>query len=106
MKVVINKCYGGFGLSKEALELYSVYKYGENHVVDQGRYCQYIEINGEIIDDIQRDDPILIRVVEELGYQANGDCAKLEIKEIPDGSRWEIEEYDGYESLREPCNYY
>lgn len=53
---------------------------------------------------INRDDPILIRVVEELGGdkgEAAGDYAKLKIVEIPNDVEWEIEEYDGIEWVSE-----
>lgn len=46
-----------------------------------------------------RDDPYLVRVVEELGEAANGRCAKLEIRDIPDGSKYRIDEYDGNERV-------
>jgi len=49
--------------------------------------------------DIERDDPILIQVVEELGEKANGMCASLKIVEIPDDVDWEISEYDGNEHV-------
>jgi hypothetical protein len=51
--------------------------------------------------DLKRDDPILIQVVKELGKEANGSCAELEIVEIPDGINWEIDEYDGMERVEE-----
>jgi hypothetical protein len=51
--------------------------------------------------NLERTDPILIQVVEELGKDADGPCAELEIVEIPDDVEWEIDEYDGYESIHE-----
>ena len=51
--------------------------------------------------NIERDDPKLVQVVEELGEAANGDCAKLKIVEIPDGVDFEICEYDGNEHIAE-----
>lgn len=48
-----------------------------------------------------RSDPILVQTVEELGEKANGSCAKLKVIEIPDDIEWEIDEYDGMESVRE-----
>ena len=86
MKVVINSCYGGFGLSKTAKDLYS-------------------EISGnEVVFDefvISRADPVLVQVVEELGEFADGDFAELKIVEIPDGVDWFIQEYDGVEWIAE-----
>jgi hypothetical protein len=48
-----------------------------------------------------RTDPILVRVVEEMGEKADGDCAQLKVVEIPDGIEWEIDEYDGTERIAE-----
>jgi len=110
MKIVINTCYGGFGLSKKALETYSILKYGENLVIVHDNELQYyfIKVGAEEIteDDIDRNDPLLVQVVEELGDASWGQFSRLTVKEIPDGSEWEIEEYDGRESLRKPCTYY
>lgn len=51
--------------------------------------------------DIARDDPVLVRVVEELGAAANGRHACLKIVEIPWHIDWQIEEYDGREWIAE-----
>ena len=52
--------------------------------------------------DSERDDPVLIQVIEEMGSEAaSGQCAELEIVEIPDDVEWHIEEYDGYEHVAE-----
>lgn len=48
-----------------------------------------------------RHDLDLVAVVEELGKEANGMCAKLKVVEIPDGMDYVIDEYDGYESVHE-----
>lgn len=48
-----------------------------------------------------RADPLLVQVVRELGRAADGSCAKLEIIEIPDGIEWNLDEYDGIESVHE-----
>lgn len=50
---------------------------------------------------IDRNDALLVQIVEQLGEEADGDCAKLAIVEIPDGVNWEIHEYDGSESIHE-----
>ena len=48
-----------------------------------------------------RTDPDLIAVIEKLGKLASGPCAKLEIIDIPDGTDYEIMEYDGLEHIAE-----
>ena len=85
MKVVINSCYGGFGLSNKALDMYK----------------QLSNESEVYVYTLDRTDPILIQVVETLGAEANGRFAKLRIIEIPDDIEWEITEYDGMESVEE-----
>ena len=85
MKVVINSCYGGFGLSNKALDMYK-------QLSNKSEIYAY---------ELDRTDPILIQVVETLGAEANGYYAKLRIIEIPDDIEWEITEYDGNESVEE-----
>ena len=51
-------------------------------------------------DDIERDDPVLVQVVEELGDKANGRCAKLAIENVASGTEYLIDEYDGMESIQ------
>lgn len=48
-----------------------------------------------------RTDPLLIECIEALGEEASGSCAELKIVEIPDGTDYEIEEYDGNEHIAE-----
>ncbi len=46
-----------------------------------------------------REHPLVVRVVEELGDDANGDCARLKIVEIPADVEYEVSEYDGMEHI-------
>lgn len=49
-----------------------------------------------------REDPLLIQVIEELKEEANGGvAAKIKIVEIPDDIEYEINKYDGYEYVAE-----
>ena len=122
-KIVINNCYGGFGLSYSAVMRYAELKGIQLHAfIDEISKQVYKERavigNPEILhhytttpndpndgyfneNDIQRDDPILIKVVEEMGETANGHCAELKIVEVPDDVKWEISEYDGAETIEE-----
>ena len=87
IKVVINKDFGGFGLSDEAEALYK-----ERKGITDTRWSYY---------DILRDDPILVQIVEEMGDNANGGYAELKVVEIPDDADWYVEEYDGSEWVAE-----
>lgn len=99
-KVVINNCYGGFGLSKEAmlrlLELGFIDEYYSKKEVEN-----YEHPHTSFYPSIERHNPLLIQVVEELGKKANGACAELKIVEI-DSNMYIINEYDGWESVKTP----
>ena len=84
MKVVINKCYGGYGLSKKAYEFLGIEwdKYGYKYEND-------------------RSNPALVRCVETLKEDSFGVYAHLKVVEIPDDVKWHIEEYDGVEWVAE-----
>lgn len=83
MKFVLNKCYGGFGLSDWAL------------------WKLYIDPHNIDWDDFPaRDDPELVSLVEQYPNKVSGDCAELQVVEIPDNTTdWEMDEYDGFESI-------
>lgn len=110
MKVVINTCYGGFGLSQEAY--YKLNEWGipiiEYPTETEGEviYCGGLmpdrpdELWDSWIRDI-REHPLLVKVVEELGDAANSQYSKLKVVEIPDGVNYTIDEYDGIESIHE-----
>ena len=90
MKIVINKCYGGYGLSETA-------------------FLRLQELGLDVKDSydasqLERNNPILIQVIEELGCEAaSGQLASLKIVEIPDDvkNNWYIDEYDGIECVNE-----
>lgn len=67
---------------------------------DQGEYIFNFPENVVSDRDIERTDPILISVVETMGSEAaSGRFAKLYIEEIPNGTQYKIDEYDGLEEL-------
>ena len=51
--------------------------------------------------EVDRHDPRVIQVIEEMGEKANGACADLKVVEVPDGTDYEIGEYDGREWVAE-----
>jgi len=86
MKIVINNCFGGFGLSDIALARY-------NELAGTNRT--------EYIYGIERNDPLLVQVVEELGASADNIYSELKIVDVPDDVKWYIHEYDGLEAVYE-----
>ena len=54
-------------------------------------------------NNVDRHDPVLVQVVEELGKKAGGNYAELAIAEV-DGP-YRIDEYDGFESVESPDSY-
>lgn len=112
-KVVINKCIGGFSLSKEAVEelvkidsellsKYTVEEWADEDregIVEKDGYVYMI--NCWDFADKNRDHPDLILVVEKLGDKANGNSANLEIVEIPNDINWYIDECHGEEWVAE-----
>lgn len=87
-KVVINQCYGGFGISKEC-----------------AAYCGIAwtdHYGGIATEEVARTNPKLIEFIEKFGSNAaSGQFAELAIATIPDDVEWQIGEYDGMEHVAE-----
>lgn len=126
MKIVINKCFGGFGISEEAIEklLATDCKHISRHdprtyfggndweekfsnaSQSKSKMMRIMVRDGTVIcdehqDDVNRSCPHLVTVVEDLREQANGWAAELAVVDIPDGTEWEIDEYNGTETIHE-----
>lgn len=103
MKIVINKCFGGFSISREAAEFMAARGNRQAKAEleeSKGRWFGY-GYTKEYRDGYNRTDPDLVAAIEELGERANGKMAKLAVVEIPDDIEWEIDEYDGQERVVE-----
>lgn len=117
MKIVINKCYGCFGLSDAAIEHFlklkgktfqkmcSVFG-GPDRLAQPGdsRFNVYYMVDGKYFSDIEisRVEYDLIATIEILGSEAaSGWASELKIIDIPDGTKWEVNEYDGLEWIAE-----
>ena len=129
MKVVVNRCYGGFGLSEEAETEFlrrkgiTAYHYSpkkgynmrqvmsvpeskfrelQKQFKNNPKELNHYYLYDKVSSCMPRNDADLIAVVESMGSEkASGDYAELRIVEIPDDIEWEIDEYDGMEKVRE-----
>jgi hypothetical protein len=131
MKIVINRCFGGFGLSEAAMFAYAKRKgltvfpetwsrgltrywtvpveervkelpdWSLASITDRQEYNAAFKSQTISDGDIERNDADLVAVVEELADAACGMFAELKVVEIPDDVSWEISEYDGMESVEE-----
>lgn len=123
MKIVINKCYGGFGVSlpamkemlgkcqhvqaHEPIEYFgSREKWQETLATMRDRDYWYFDEHDWPVTDEHRDDgarscPVLVETVERMKEAASGSLSNLRIVEIPDGVSFEISDYDGVEHIAE-----
>lgn len=112
-KIVYNNCYGGFGLSKVAMLRYAELKGITVYPQQVSSACTvyWTEPVTDGVDpnrrnslhhsSISRIDPVLVQVIEELGSSvASDNYAELTICDLPVGTRYRIDEYDGNESIR------
>ena len=89
-EVVLNSCYGGFGLSDAALKLFRELANLPPDTVD-------------VYDSsIERHDPALVETVRRLGAAADGPFAQLRIVTLTYGRRYRVNDYDGMEDAEEP----
>ena len=89
IKFVVNDKFGGFSLSDLALAVYNTKR--TNAGLPTRQHSRLIE----------RTDPHLVEVVEELGAQADGKCAKLKVVTISAeyATCYQLHEYDGSEEI-------
>ena len=82
MEIVVNRCYGGYGLSDKAAKMMG--------------YEDTFEA-----EEVKRDDPTLVATVRYLGSdKASGGYSELQIVKIPDeATDWMVDEYDGFETV-------
>ena len=93
VEVVVNACYGGYGISGQAITWLK--KHGSTAIVG-------LQSGSHLIEN--RTNPLLVECVKELGDDASAALAKLRIVKIPKNEITRelcIEEYDGIEWVQE-----
>lgn len=129
MKIVINSCYGGFSLSPAAMKAYYAKKgrpcyffkgINEYEMIQDKDLTNERNMSVWTAFDVEnptsaswghnyldsrpdnRTDPDLISAIEAVGLkESSGSCADLRIIEIPDDIKYEIDDYDGIETIHE-----
>lgn len=113
MEVVINRSFGGFGLSDKAIHRCIELGMKVTEYTADGNYADetanFVKDEEQKIYIMHRENlkfrthPTIVKVVKELGIAANGTYAKLAIVKIPFSTTkgWYIEEYDGNEYIAE-----
>ena len=124
-KIAYNACYGGFALSNKGIMRYAeikgfkLYAFNRDGValtnaeaeVTDDYLVHYYTTSDQNKDDyfsaydLSRTDPALVQTIEELGDEASGPCSNLQIVDIPKGTSYRIDEYDGNESVMTQDNY-
>ena len=119
MKVIINNCYGGFGLSKKAFA-WLIENKGWR-VTDFNEAGDYVDNTAHLVRKsnqyrLDEEDPAyyfvgerdnlrinadVMEVIEKLREEADGPHAELKIVHVPDDVEWQVKEYDGMEWVAE-----
>jgi hypothetical protein len=90
IEILLNICYGGWNISKKAIELYKLRSPSYN--VTENYFDYYLN----------RHDSILVQIYKELGDNFDGKHSKTKIKKILKKyeNYYDIDEYDGKECVR------
>ncbi len=119
MKIVVNRCYGGFKLSNKAFE--RLIELGFPHISEDQKEnedfdseelkilifdeqttfgSKYMILENSYEEEDLRIHPFVIQVVEELGKEAYGSVTKLVIEQIPDDVKEvHLDDDNGYEKV-------
>jgi len=124
MNVVINRALGGLALSRKAVKRYSelsnipIYAFTWEVIDNAGNlkpaekdddseYLSYstdpkcTDRNYWDKEELDRDDPILVQVVNELGKSAGQPDSDLVVISIPDDVDYYVEDCENHEVIRE-----
>jgi hypothetical protein len=90
IEILLNICYGGWNISKKAIELYNLRSPSSN--VTENYFDYYFN----------RHDSILVQIYKELGDEFDSKYSKTKIKKILKKyeNYYDIDEYDGKEWVK------
>lgn len=108
MKYVLNKCFGGFSVSREVYDKLGYEWDGYGYLLEFCRDVSKEELEkerGYTYSDLYiRSHPKLIKAIEDVwaeGKDPSGRFARLAIVNVPDDVEIELTDYAGVESLEE-----
>lgn len=101
-KIVINKCYGGYGLSDQALDWLKEKDSFKNEEQYQREKDCFKERGMSFFLMEDRSNPLLIECVETLKEKASGQCSNLVVEEVfgIEDVTFEIESHGGFETIK------
>ena len=84
--VMYNGCFGGFGLSRVAIQAYNARRPQDSPPLTN-------------VDDLDRTDPLMIQIVQEFGTLADTQGSEIQLFKFPVMYKdfWSIKEHDGNE---------
>ena len=90
IEILLNICYGGWNITKKAIDLYKL------------RSPSYNVTGNEFDYYFNRNDPILVQIYKELGNEFDNKYSKTKIKKILKKyeNYYDIDEYDGKECVK------
>ena len=96
MKIVINKDFGGFSVSKAVFDELN-FQWDSYGYINNDSFGIKSDNSFEY-----RKHPRLIAAIEKIGKEkANGKYANIDIVDIPNDVEWYINDYDGFETIHE-----
>lgn len=99
-KMVINTCFGGFQLSHEAA--YEIARRKGLELEKRNDGLLYVKDTYNGLESIlDRNDPDLVEVVEQMGKKANGSCSDLKVVNV--AVYIETEDHEGIEKVTSYC---
>ena len=106
-KIVLNRCYGGFEISNEAIEeLLKRKGIKFKKGINEFDSVIFLDENDKEIDFFRyeninlRTDKDLIKLIEEKGSNfVSGFLSRLEIVKVQEGKKFIIDDYDGFEGI-------
>ena len=85
-------------ISQTDKECFLFHDISENEFLDVWK--DYFDFDTDY-GELKRTDNDLISVIEDLGDEASGRYGSVKVIEIPDDIDWEIDDYDGIETIHE-----